>query len=66
MARSPSERLAMACRMFAAAKTLVQAGIEQECGEQTPHELRRRMFLRMYGKDFTETEQERIADSLAV
>jgi len=46
-------------------KALVQAGIEHECGELAPVELRRRMFLRIYGIDFTKKEQERIIDSLA-
>jgi len=30
LARSPAERLAMACRMFSTAKALVRAGIKEE------------------------------------
>jgi hypothetical protein len=64
MARSPQERLAMACRMFATAKTLVRAGIKEEHGLiDDPYELRKHMFLRLYGQDFGETEQAKILDS---
>jgi hypothetical protein len=57
MARSPSERLAMACRMFATAKALVIAGVRREVANPSPDELRQRIFLRFYGDDFTEEER---------
>ncbi len=63
MARSPQERLAMACRMFATARTLVQAGIKEEHGLIGPYALREHVFLRLYGQDFGETEQAKILDS---
>ncbi len=64
MARSPQERLAMACRMFATAKALVRAGIKEEHGLiDDPYDLRKHMFLRLYGQDFGETEQTKILDS---
>lgn len=65
MSRSPSERLAMACRMFDTGKALIQAGILDECGELEPGELRRRMFLRLYPQDFAQDEKEQILASLA-
>ena len=64
LACSPSERLAMAGRMFGTAKALVEAGIRQQHGELPPAELRRHLFLRFYGQDFSETEKKRILDSL--
>lgn len=65
LALSPQERLAMACRMFGTAKALIRAGLRDEYGELDPGELRRRLFLRLYGEDFSEDERRRIADHLA-
>jgi len=64
LARSSSERLAMACEMFSTAKALARAGIEQEHGPLEPEELRRRMLLRLYGQDFSEAEKEKICRAL--
>jgi len=63
LARSPAERLAMACRMFSTAKALVRAGILEEHGLIDPYELREHMFLRLYGQDFGETEKAKILNS---
>ena len=64
MAKSPAERLAMACGMFATAKALVQAGLLQKHGPLTHAELRRLTFLRFYGEDFSESEREKILKRL--
>ena len=66
LARSPSERLAMACGMFSAAKTLVRAGIVSECGGTEPEDLRRRIFLRLYGGDFEPTKLKKILKRLGL
>lgn len=63
LARSPEERLAMACDMFATAKALVQAGIPEEVGLKGPNQVREYLFLRFYGKDFPETEKAKILNS---
>ncbi|MDA2927229.1 hypothetical protein MYX78_08355, partial [Acidobacteria bacterium AH-259-G07] len=55
LARSPAERLAMACQMFATGKALIGAGLVQEYGHLERRELRRHIFLRLYGQDFPET-----------
>ena len=60
MARSPQERLAMACRMFDTAKALVRAGIEKEYGSLPPDKLREHVFLRFYGKVFGKAERAAI------
>lgn len=65
MSRTSSERVAMAGRMFQTGKALVEAGILEEYGELSPAELRRHLFLRLYGQDFPEDERERIAEALA-
>lgn len=53
MARSVSERLAMASRMFAAAKALAIAGIRYEMPEANPEVITRRLLLRFYGDDLS-------------
>jgi len=66
MARSPQERLATACRMFATAKALVRAGIEKEHGLLRPEKLREHVFLRFYGQDLGEAEKTAILNSWKV
>lgn len=66
LARSPGERLAMACRMFSTAKALVRAGILEEHGLKGPSQVREYMFLRLYGQDFGETEKAKILNSWKV
>jgi len=52
MALSASERMAMASRMFAAAKALVIAGIERDHPDATPEAIRRILVTRFYGEDY--------------
>jgi hypothetical protein len=59
MSLSPSERMAMGCRMFDAAKALARAGIIA-AGARTESEIRRQLFLRFYRNDFSEAECEKI------
>lgn len=66
LARSPAERLAMACGMFATAKTLVRAGILEEHGLIDPYELREHVFLRFYGQDLGKAEKAKILNSWKV
>lgn len=56
----PAERLRMGCEMFTAAKELAMAGIQREMGRDDPREMRRRLFTRFYGTDFTPEETQRI------
>lgn len=45
-------RLEMACGMFDDAKALALAGIRAREPHADPKELRRRLFLRLFGSDF--------------
>ena len=63
MALSPERRLAMACSMFQTAKSLARAGILQS-GPLPESEVRRQLFLRFYGSEFTIEERARILASL--
>lgn len=62
----PAERLRMGCEMFSAAKELAMAGIRKELGRDDPKEMRRRLFYRFYGTDFTAEESERILRNIEV
>ena len=65
LAQSPAKRISMACRMFATAKALVEVGIfKTECGGPGSKEIRRLIFLRLYGRDFDTTQRKKIIDYL--
>jgi hypothetical protein len=57
------ERLAMACRMFSAAKVLVNAGISAD-GAMSAAEVRALVFLRLYGQDFDQVKRAKILSRL--
>jgi hypothetical protein len=54
LALSPEQRVRMACQMLASAKVLIRAGAAGTQGEA----LRREIFLRLYGDDFTGAQRE--------
>jgi hypothetical protein len=60
LSQTPARRVAMACGMYSTAKALVRAGILAECGGKEPPDFRERLFLRMYGPDFTPSDLEKI------
>jgi len=66
LARSPGERLSMACDMFATAKALVRAGIPEEVSLKGPNQVREYLLLRLYGKDYPEREKAKILNSWKV
>ena len=61
-ARTPAERLRMCTGMFAAAKALAAAGIRAKLGRVSERELRRQLFIRFYGGQYTEAERQVILD----
>jgi len=60
---APEERLAMSCRMFAAAKALIRAALEDQ-GPISQEELRSQVFLRLYGSDFSDRKRASIVARL--
>lgn len=58
--RTAAVRLQTCSRMFSTAKVLVLAGLLAEGGQQTSTETRRRLFLRLYGNEFTWSQREAI------
>lgn len=60
---APAERLAMACRMFSAAKALVLAGVSA-AGSLSAAEARGLVFLRFYGRDFDQAKRAGVLSRL--
>ena len=65
MSLTPEERLKMASRMFDTARKLVIAGILKKNKHLSPSQLRIQIFLRFYGKDFSDKEKTKIIDKIA-
>jgi len=59
MALSPATRIAMACDMFGTAKALARANLIQ-VGVTDEREIRRQLFLRFYGSEFSESQKAKI------
>lgn len=62
-ARTPSDRVEMACGMFETARVLACAGIVLQHGADGEAHMRKRLFLRLYGGDFDEEKKQRILAS---
>ncbi len=62
--KTPAERLEMACSMFDTARLLMRAGLEERFGTLNEAHMRGRIFLRMYGDDFSRSALERMAGSI--
>ena len=62
--KTPQERLRMASSMFDAGRKLVEAGIRNKYGELTRAQMRARVFVRIYGEDFSEEEIKKIAGKI--
>ena len=61
---SPERRVAMACSMFTTAKTLAVAQLRTESPGLHGVELKKALFHRFYGRDFTPEVVERICGHL--
>jgi len=59
-AKSNEKRLLMGCSMFDTAKQIVQSAIYAQQPAITPEEMRKEIFLRFYGLDFSQAEIEKI------
>lgn len=67
MSRPGAERVEMAFRMFDAARMLVRASLGDPDGVDHSAEMRVRLFLRTYGRDFdAETKQKIVASLRAI
>jgi len=59
-AKSNEKRLLMGCSMFDTAKQIAKSAIYSQCPSITPKEMRKEIFLRFYGLDFSQAEIEKI------
>lgn len=64
MRRSGAERVEMACRMFDAARMLVRASMGDPDAVDHSAEMRVRLFLRTYSRDFDAETTRRIVQRL--
>ncbi len=62
--QSGEESLKMACSMYDTAKALVRANILQNNPNISSSDLKKEIFLRFYGSDFSELEKEKIIQAL--
>jgi len=62
--KPPLERLRMASSMFDAGRKLVEAGLRNENGDLTEAQMRARVFVRMYGEDFSGQEMKKIVGKI--
>jgi len=60
MKKSGQERMMMGFSMFDMARMQVEAGIMADNPNATGQEIRREIFLRFYGQEFSLEEQEKI------
>jgi len=59
-ATSNEQRLLMGCSMFDTAKQIIQSAIYSQQPEITPEEMRKEIFLRFYGLEFSQAAKEKI------
>ena len=58
--KTPSERAQMGASMFETSKYLVTQSILRDNPHISQTELRRELFLKFYGNDFTDSQKEKI------
>ncbi|WP_347273930.1 hypothetical protein [Candidatus Kuenenia sp.] len=64
MKKSGEERLRMGFSMFAMARSQVVASIKRDNPNARINDIKRGIFLRFYGQDFSLEEQEKILNKL--
>ena len=59
-AKSNEQRLLMGCSMYDTAKQIAQSAIYNRCPGITPKEMRKEIFLKFYGLEFSQADKEKI------
>ena len=57
----PEERLMMSVDMFESVKTMILSSLDKDLSEK---EIKKQLFLRLYGNDFNEEEKKAIIQSI--
>ena len=65
MGKTGQERLLMGCSMYDTAKEIVRSSIYNRRPGITEADMRREIFLRFYGQDFSRAEREKLMSVLA-
>lgn len=65
MGRTPVERLRMGCSMFDAAKQIVKSSILHKNPHCSPQEMKKEIFLRFYGREFSDIQKEKVLKGLS-
>ena len=66
MSRTGQERLLMGCSMYDTAKEIVRSSIYNNNPGITEADMRREVFLRFYGQEFSRAEREKLLLMLAL
>ena len=65
MLKSGEQRLFMACSMYDTAKQIVRSAIYNSHPEIIDSEMKKEIFIRFYGQEFSRAEREKISSVLA-
>jgi hypothetical protein len=64
MRKSGEQRLLMGCSMYDTAKKIVRSAIYNSQPEIKDAEIKREIFLRFYGQEFSEADREKLLSAL--
>jgi hypothetical protein len=64
MSKTGQQRLRMGCSMYDTAKTIVRSAIYNSRPEITDAEMKKEVFLRFYGKEFSRTDREKFLSAM--
>lgn len=62
--RTPVERLKMASSMFDSGRILMATGLQKENASLNEAQIRTKIFIKLYGENFTQPEIKRIVKSI--
>lgn len=65
MSKTGQERLLMGCSMYDTAKEIVRSSIHNSRPGITEADMRREIFLRFYGREFSRTDREKLISEMA-
>ena len=64
MLKSNEQRLIMGCSMYDAAKQIVRSSIHNKHPQISAAQMRKEIFVRFYGLEFSQADRERILSAL--
>jgi len=64
MSKTGQQRLRMGCSMYDTAKEIVRSAIYNSRPEITDEEMKKEIFLRFYGKEFSRADKEQFLSAL--